>query len=38
VWAEARVRNSVNRLPYTPAALSLDDYMVCEQQQLLGGR
>ena len=36
MWAEAHVRNSVNRLPDTKAALSFDDYMVGEQQQLLG--
>ena len=36
MWAEAHVRNSVGRLPDTAAALSFDDYMVGEQQQLLG--
>jgi hypothetical protein len=36
MWAEAHVHNAVNRLPDTPGALSFDDYMVGEQQQLLG--
>ncbi len=36
MWAEAHVRNAVGRLPDTPGALSFDDYMVGEQQQLLG--
>lgn len=36
MWAEAHVHNSVNRLPDTSGALSFDDYMVGEQQQLLG--
>ena len=36
MWAEAHVRNAVGRLPDTPSALSFDDYMIGEQQQLLG--
>ena len=36
MWAEAHVRNAVARLPDTPGALSFDDYMIGEQQQLLG--
>lgn len=36
MWAEAHVHNAVNRLPDTQGALSFDDYMVGEQQQLLG--
>ncbi|MGH4003561.1 MAG: ATP-binding protein, partial [Pseudonocardiaceae bacterium] len=36
MWAEAHARNAVSRLPDTPGALSFDDYMVGEQQQLLG--
>ena len=36
MWAEAHARNAVGRLPDTPGALSFDDYMVGEQQQLLG--
>jgi hypothetical protein len=36
MWAEAHVHNSVNRLPDSRGALSFDDYMVGEQQQLLG--
>jgi hypothetical protein len=36
MWAEAHVHNAVNRLPDTSGALSFDDYMVGEQQQLLG--
>ena len=36
MWAEAHVRNAVGRLPDTPDALSFDDYMIGEQQQLLG--
>ena len=36
MWAEAHVHNAVNRLPDSPGALSFDDYMVGEQQQLLG--
>jgi hypothetical protein len=36
MWAEAHVHNAVNRLPDTRGALTFDDYMVGEQQQLLG--
>ncbi|MGH4012666.1 MAG: ATP-binding protein [Pseudonocardiaceae bacterium] len=36
MWAEAHTRNAVNRLPDVGSALSFDDYMVGEQQQLLG--
>ena len=36
MWAEAHVRNAVGRLPDAPGALSFDDYMIGEQQQLLG--
>lgn len=36
MWAEAHVRNAVGRLPDSAGALSFDDYMVGEQQQLLG--
>ncbi|ATE52616.1 MULTISPECIES: ATP-binding protein [Actinosynnema] len=36
MWAEAHVHNAVRRLPDTPGALSFDDYMVGEQQQLMG--
>ena len=36
MWAEAHVRNAVGRLPDTPGSLSFDDYMIGEQQQLLG--
>ncbi|WP_374201988.1 ATP-binding protein [Actinokineospora sp. PR83] len=36
MWAEAHVHNAVNRLPDVPGALSFDDYLVGEQQQLLG--
>jgi hypothetical protein len=36
MWAEAHVRNALSRLPDTRGALSFDDYMVGEQQQLLG--
>jgi hypothetical protein len=36
MWAEAHVHNAVNRLPDTPGALSFDDYLIGEQQQLLG--
>jgi hypothetical protein len=36
MWAEAHVRNAVGRLPDTGGALSFDDYMIGEQQQLLG--
>ncbi|MGH3905437.1 MAG: ATP-binding protein [Pseudonocardiaceae bacterium] len=36
MWAEAHVRNAVNRLPDVGGALSFDDYMVGEQHQLHG--
>ncbi|WP_414635743.1 ATP-binding protein [Actinophytocola sp.] len=36
MWAEAHVHNAVNRLPDTPGALSFDDYLIGEQQQLMG--
>jgi hypothetical protein len=36
MWAEAHVHNAVNRLPDTQGALSFDDYLIGEQQQLLG--
>jgi hypothetical protein len=36
MWAEAHARNAVGRLPDSPGALSFDDYMIGEQQQLLG--
>nr|WP_326469271.1 ATP-binding protein [Actinophytocola sp.] len=36
MWAEAHVHNAVNRMPDTPGALSFDDYLVGEQQQLMG--
>ncbi|GAA4858976.1 ATP-binding protein [Saccharopolyspora rosea] len=36
MWAEAHVHNSRNPLPDSPGALSFDDYMVGEQQQLMG--
>lgn len=36
MWAEAHVHNAVNRLPDTAGALSFDDYLIGEQQQLLG--
>ncbi|MGB8962105.1 MAG: ATP-binding protein [Pseudonocardiaceae bacterium] len=36
MWAEAHARNAVGRLPDTPGAPSFDDYMIGEQQQLLG--
>ncbi|RLK54734.1 AAA domain-containing protein [Actinokineospora cianjurensis] len=36
MWAEAHVHNAVNRLPDVPGALSFDDYLIGEQQQLLG--
>ncbi|TDD48425.1 ATP-binding protein [Saccharopolyspora elongata] len=36
MWAEAHVHNSRYPLPDTPGALSFDDYMVGEQQQLMG--
>ncbi|RJQ80292.1 ATPase [Pseudonocardiaceae bacterium YIM PH 21723] len=36
MWAEAHVHNAVNRLPDVRNALSFDDYMIGEQQQLMG--
>ena len=36
MWAEAHVYNAVGRLPDVPGALSFDDYLVGEQQQLMG--
>ncbi|WP_374727394.1 ATP-binding protein [Haloactinomyces albus] len=36
MWAEAHVHNARNRLPDVPEALSFDDYMIGEQQQLMG--
>ncbi len=36
MWAEAHVHNARNPLPDVPGALSFDDYMVGEQQQLMG--
>ncbi|MEB3367803.1 ATP-binding protein [Saccharopolyspora sp. S2-29] len=36
MWAEAHVHNARNPLPDTEGALSFDDYMVGEQQQLMG--
>ncbi|WP_179953762.1 ATP-binding protein [Lentzea guizhouensis] len=36
MWAEAHVHNAVKRLPDTPGTLTFDDYMVGEQQQLMG--
>ena len=36
MWAEAHVHNAVNRLPDAAGALSFDDYLIGEQQQLLG--
>ena len=36
MWAEAHVHNAVNRLPDAPGALSFDDYLIGEQQQLMG--
>ncbi|WP_243659117.1 ATP-binding protein [Tamaricihabitans halophyticus] len=36
MWAEAHVHNAIGRLPDAPGALSFDDYLVGEQQQLLG--
>lgn len=35
-WAEAHVRNAINRLPDTPNAQSFDQYIVGEQMQLQG--
>jgi hypothetical protein len=36
MWAEAHVHNAHRRLPDVPGAQSFDDYMVGEQQQLMG--
>ncbi len=36
MWAEAHVHNAVNRPPDTSGALSFDDYLIGEQQQLMG--
>ncbi|ACU95797.1 ATP-binding protein [Saccharomonospora viridis] len=36
MWAEAHVHNAHNRPADVPGALSFDDYLVGEQQQLLG--
>jgi hypothetical protein len=36
MWAEAHVRNARHRLPDSPGALTFDDYMIGEQQQLMG--
>ncbi|SDK69071.1 AAA-like domain-containing protein [Actinopolyspora mzabensis] len=36
MWAEAHVRNAHNPVPDVAGALSFDDYMVGEQQQLMG--
>ncbi|MEV4731156.1 ATP-binding protein [Saccharopolyspora sp. NPDC049426] len=36
MWAEAHVHNARNPLPDAEGALSFDDYMVGEQQQLMG--
>jgi AAA domain-containing protein len=36
MWAEAHVHNAVNRLPDSPGAMSFDDYLIGEQQQLMG--
>ncbi|WP_298176361.1 ATP-binding protein [Saccharomonospora sp.] len=36
MWAEAHVHNARNRPADIPGALSFDDYLVGEQQQLLG--
>ncbi|CAM00915.1 ATP-binding protein [Saccharopolyspora erythraea] len=36
MWAEAHVHNARHPLPDTPGSLSFDDYMVGEQQQLMG--
>ncbi|MBA8825543.1 hypothetical protein FHX42_002894 [Saccharopolyspora lacisalsi] len=36
MWAEAHVYNARNQLPDVPGALTFDDYMVGEQQQLMG--
>ncbi|WP_407652579.1 ATP-binding protein [Amycolatopsis cynarae] len=36
MWAEAHVHNAVGRPQDTPGALSFDDYLIGEQQQLMG--
>jgi hypothetical protein len=36
MWAEAHVRNARHRMPDIHEALSFDDYMIGEQQQLMG--
>ncbi|SDZ37856.1 AAA-like domain-containing protein [Amycolatopsis xylanica] len=36
MWAEAHVHNAVNRPQDIPGALSFDDYLIGEQQQLMG--
>jgi AAA-like domain len=36
MWAEAHVRNAVGRPADTPGTLSFDDYLIGEQQQLMG--
>ncbi|MCU1686124.1 MAG: hypothetical protein JWQ81_6863 [Amycolatopsis sp.] len=36
MWAEAHVHNAVGRPHDTPGALSFDDYLIGEQQQLMG--
>ncbi|OZM75211.1 ATPase [Amycolatopsis antarctica] len=36
MWAEAHVYNAVGRPADTPGALSFDDYLIGEQQQLMG--
>ncbi|MGP4015951.1 ATP-binding protein [Saccharopolyspora sp. 5N708] len=36
MWAEAHVHNARNPMPDAPGALTFDDYMVGEQQQLMG--
>ncbi len=36
MWAEAHVHNAHDRPPDTPGALSFDDYLIGEQQQLMG--
>ncbi|GAA1969642.1 ATP-binding protein [Amycolatopsis minnesotensis] len=36
MWAEAHVRNAPNRPKDVPGAMSFDDYLIGEQQQLMG--
>jgi hypothetical protein len=36
MWAEAHVYNAHNRPGDVPGALSFDDYLIGEQQQLMG--